>query len=329
MTSPTTSAPTAPHPSDLGIDVRPVAGNIGAEIHGVDLRAELDDATIAEIRAALHRWKVVFFRDQHIDHAQQVAFGRRFGKLTPAHPHEDTPPEGFAEILPIDSRRYNKQFGLGTATDLKDIKKRLKATYDTGWHTDVTALVNPPAGSILRAEIVPPYGGDTQWTNLVAAYEGLPEPLQRLADGLRAKHSFGQTIFEGSEYGKKIKENPLVAIHPVVRVHPETGERALFVSPSFTSRDNEIIGFGPRQSRAILDLFYEHISRAEYTVRFRWNPGDIAFWDNRATAHLGPSDVNIAEFDRVLYRVTLVGDVPVGVDGRESELIAGSPFLAA
>jgi taurine dioxygenase len=317
MTTETTSVDTA-----LGIDVRPVSGHIGAEIHGVDLREDLDDAIIAEIRAALHRWKVVFFRDQHLDHAQQVAFGRRFGQLTPAHPHEDAPPEGFPEIFPIDSRRYDKLFGD------KNLKKR-KVTYDNGWHTDVTALVNPPAGSILRAEIVPPYGGDTQWTNLVAAYEALPEPLQRLADGLRAKHSFGQPIFEGSDYGKKIKANPLVAIHPVVRVHPETGERALFVSPSFTARDNEIIGFGPRQSRAILDLFYEQISKPEFTVRFRWNPGDIAFWDNRATAHLGPSDVNIAEFDRVLYRVTLVGDVPVGVDGRESELIAGSPFLAA
>ncbi|OHV37071.1 MULTISPECIES: TauD/TfdA dioxygenase family protein [Pseudofrankia] len=323
MTSPTTSAPT-----DLGIDVRPVAGNIGAEIHGVDLREDLDDAAVAEIRAALHRWKVVFFRDQHIDHAQQVAFGRRFGQLTPAHPHEDAPPEGFPEILPIDSRRYNKLFGSLDAESAKDAKKKFKVTYDNGWHTDVTALVNPPAGSILRAEIVPPYGGDTQWTNLVAAYEGLPEPLQRLADGLRAKHSFGQPVFDGSEFGKKIKENPLVAIHPVVRVHPETGERALFVSPSFTSRDNEIIGFGPRQSRAILDLFYEQISRPEYTVRFRWNPGDIAFWDNRATAHLGPSDVDITEFDRVLYRVTLEGDVPVGVDGRSSELVAGQPFLA-
>ncbi|MBL7501184.1 TauD/TfdA family dioxygenase [Frankia sp. CNm7] len=316
--------PTTTTTTELGIDVRPVAGNIGAEIHGVDLREELDDATVAEIRSALHRWKVVFFRDQHIDHAQQVAFGRRFGKLTPAHPHEDAPPEGHPEILPIDSRRYNKFFA-GAPADAK----KLKATYDNGWHTDVTALVNPPAGSILRAEIVPPYGGDTQWTNLVAAYEALPEPLARLADSLRAKHSFGQPIFEGSEYGKKIKANPLVAIHPVVRVHPETGERALFVSPSFTSRDNEIIDFGPRQSRAILDLFYEQISRPEFTVRFRWNPGDVAFWDNRATAHLGPSDVDITAFDRVLYRVTLEGDVPVGVDGRESELVAGQQFLGS
>jgi alpha-ketoglutarate-dependent sulfate ester dioxygenase len=299
----------------LGIDVRPLSGYTGAEIHGVDLSRELDDATIAEIRAALLKWKVVFFRDQSIGHAEQIAFGRRFGKLTPAHPHEDAPPDGFPEILPIDSRRYEQKFG----------KKRV--TYDNGWHTDVTALVNPPAGSILRADIVPPYGGDTAWTNLVAAYEGLPPQLRALADTLRAKHSFSPRVLTGS-YGEKIAANPLVAIHPVVRVHPESGERALFVSPSFTAGDNEISGFSQRQSYRILDLFYEQISRPEYTVRFRWSPGDVAFWDNRATAHLGPSDLNHLDFDRVLYRVTLEGDIPVGVDGATSELVAGSPFLA-
>jgi taurine dioxygenase len=302
----------------LHLDVRPVAGHIGAEIHGVDLAADLDDATVAEIREALLRWKVVFFRDQHIGHAEQIAFARRFGALTPAHPHEDDAPAGFPEILPIDSRRYERQFG----------KKR--PTYDNGWHTDVTALVNPPWGSILRAAHVPDYGGDTQWTNLVAAYEGLPEPLRQLADGLRAKHSFGlvKHLGTGGRYAQKVTANPLIAIHPVVRVHPETGERALYVSPSFTTFDSEIIGLSPRQSRRILDLFYEQIARPEYTVRFRWAPGSVAFWDNRSTAHLGPSDLDHLDYERVLYRVTFEGDVPVGPDGRPSELVAGQPFTA-
>jgi taurine dioxygenase len=302
----------------VGLDVRPVAGHIGAEIHGVDLGADLDDDTIAGIRAALLRWKVVFFREQAIGHAEQVAFTRRFGKVTPAHPHEDEPPEGFPEILPIDSRRYEKKFG-----------KKI-ATYDNGWHTDVTALINPPFGSILRAETVPPYGGDTAWTNLVAAYEGLPTALRQLADGLRAKHSFGQlgrSIAQSSSYAQKIAANPLVTIHPLVRVHPETGERALYVSPSFTSHDSEIIGFSPSQSRRILDLFYEQIARPEYTVRFRWQPGSVAFWDNRSTAHLGPSDLYHLDFDRVLYRTTLEGDVPVGPDGVPSESVLGDSFL--
>ena len=300
------------------LDVRPVAGHIGAEIHGVDLASDLDERVIAGIREALLGWKVVFFRGQSIGHAEQVAFGRRFGKLTPAHPFEDEPPEGFPEIFPIDSRRYEAKFGTK------------KATYDNGWHTDVTALVNPPAASILRAEIVPPYGGDTAWTNLVEAYEGLPAPLRALADQLQAKHSFGQVSQHskrGSRYARLVEANPLVAIHPLVRVHPETGERALYVSPSFTAHDSEIIGFSKRHSQRILDLFYEQVARPQYTVRFRWQPGDVAFWDNRSTAHLGPGDLDHLDFDRVLYRVTLEGDVPVGPDGRSSELIEGQPFL--
>ncbi len=300
------------------LDVRPVAGRIGAEIHGVDLASELDDATVDGIRQALWQWKVVFFRGQSIGHAEQVAFGRRFGKLTAAHPFEDEPPEGFPEILPIDSRRYERKYG------------RKKVSYDNGWHTDVTALVNPPAGSILRADIVPPFGGDTQWTNLVAAYEGLPEPLRLLADQLRAKHSFGQVrqySAPNSTYAEKVERNPLVAIHPLVRVHPETGERALFVSPSFTKYESDIIGFTKVQSQRVLELFYEQVARPEYTVRFRWQPGDVAFWDNRATAHLAPSDVDHLDFDRVLYRVTIEGDIPVGPDGVRSEALAGDLFL--
>jgi alpha-ketoglutarate-dependent sulfate ester dioxygenase len=301
------------------IEVRPLAGHIGAEISGVDLSQPLDDATVSDIRVALLRWKVVFFRDQNMGHAEHVVFARRFGKVTPAHPHEDDPPEGFPEILPIDSRRYEARFG-----------GKRKVTYDNGWHTDITALVNPPAASILRAEIVPPYGGDTHWTNLVAAYEGLPDPLQQLAGSLRAKHSFGNILQLGgpnSLYGQKVLANPLVAIHSLVRVHPETGERALFVSPSFTAGENEILGLSRRQSQRLLDLFSEHIARPEYTVRFHWEPGSVAFWDNRATAHLGPGDLGHLDFDRVLYRVTLEGDVPVGADGLESELVSGQPFL--
>lgn len=302
--------------SAVRIDVRPVAGHIGAEIHGVDLSSPLDDETVAQIRSALLRWKVVFFRDQHVGHAEQVAFGRRFGKLTPAHPYEEEPPEGFPEILPIDSRRYEKRYG------------RKQASYDNDWHTDVTALVNPPAGSILRGDILPPYGGDTSWTNLVAAYEGLPEPLKVLADSLRAKHSFGhRRAAPDSQQGRKYASQPLLAIHPLVRVHPETGERALFVSPSFTKQESEIIGLSPKQSQRLLELFYEEATRPEYTVRFRWAPGSVAFWDNRATSHLAPSDVNHLGYDRVMYRVTLEGDIPVGPDGRPSEAVTGEPFL--
>jgi alpha-ketoglutarate-dependent taurine dioxygenase len=188
--------------------------------------------------------------------------------------------------------------------------------------------VNPPAGSILRAEVAPEIGGDTTWTNLVAAYQGLSEPVQRFIDTLRAEHRYGGGYAPpkpGGKYDQRIKDNLLVAIHPVVRVHPVTKEKALFVNPGFTSH---IVDVSARESKAILDLLYAELTKPEYTVRFRWEPGSVAFWDNRATAHLAPSDIDHLDLKRTLHRVTLVGDVPVGPDGRESELVAGQPFTA-
>lgn len=301
----------------LGLDVSPVAGHIGAEISGVDLRGPLDPAVVEEIRTALHTYKVVFFRDQQIGHAEQIAFARLFGKVTPAHPHEENPPEGFPEILPIDSRRYEANLG------------RKRTSYDHSWHTDVTALVNPPAASILRAHILPPYAGDTAWTNLVAAYQGLPKELRDFVDGLDIKHQFATRAESDSRRARKAREANLAAYHPAVRVHPVTGERALFVSPGFTRGPREIRGFSPAQSEQILQLLWQEATRTEYTVRFRWAPGSVAFWDNRATAHLAVADAHHLDHDRVLYRVTLEGDVPQGVDGRASELVSGQPFYGS
>ena len=303
--------------SALRFDVVPVAGYIGAEIRGVDLREALAPSVVEEIRDALHQHKVVFFRDQQIGHREQVAFARLFGKVTPAHPHEENPPEGFPEILPIDSRRYEANLG------------RKRTSYDHSWHTDVTALVNPPAASILRADILPPYGGDTSWTNLVAAYENLPKELRDFVDTIDIKHQFHPKAEAGSQRDRKVREANLAAYHPAVRVHPVTGERALFVSPGFTRGPREIRGFTPAQSERLLTLLWEEATRTEYTVRFRWAPGSVAFWDNRATAHLAIADAGHLDHDRVLYRVTLEGDVPKGVDGRESELISGEPFLGS
>ncbi|MDL9937797.1 TauD/TfdA family dioxygenase [Gordonia sp. ABSL1-1] len=303
--------------SSSSLDIAPVTGYIGAQIGGVDLREAQPAAVVDEIQDALHKYKVLFFRDQQIGHAEQVAFARQFGAVTPAHPHEENPPEGFPEILPIDSRRYEQNLG------------RKRTSYDHSWHTDVTALVNPPAASILRADILPPYGGDTAWTNLVAAYEGLPRQLRELADAIDIKHQFAPRAAEGSERARKVAETNLVTFHPAVRVHPVTGERALFVSPGFTRGAREIRGFSPEQSEKILSLLWAEATRVEYTVRFRWAPGSVAFWDNRATAHLAIADAGHLGHDRVLYRVTLEGDVPRGVDGRESELISGTPFYGS
>lgn len=313
-------------PTNNVLTVKRVAGHIGAEIVGIDLAHPLDPSTVAEIRQALLTHKVVFFRGQLLDHGGQIAFARQFGDLTHAHPHEDAPPEDHPQILTIDPRKYEARYGSG----YRDRQRKRRYSYNSGWHTDVTAAVNPPAASILRAETVPEFGGDTQWTNLVAAYEGLSAPLRAFVDGLRAEHRFlaGYQAAGEEEDGKLVKrinDNLLVSVHPVVRVHPETGERALFVNPGFT---DHIVGLSAPESRRVLDLLYEQITRPEYTVRFRWQPGSIAFWDNRATAHLAPLDLDHLDVQRTLHRVTLIGDRPVGPDGFVSEIVAGREFRA-
>ncbi|NMN97617.1 TauD/TfdA dioxygenase family protein [Antrihabitans stalactiti] len=297
------------------LDVRPQSGWTGAEIRGVDLTRPLRDEQVAAIRAALLQWKVVFFRDQVIDHADHVRFASAFGSPTPAHPLFDAIPDSdFPTIYPIFRDRFKARYAESRGYD------------KTGWHADVTAAVNPPAASILRAEVIPPYGGDTQWSNTVAAYEGLSEPLRVLADRLRAVHRFsppdGATAT--ADYEARVNRRPLVTEHPVVRVHPETGEKALYVNPGFTTH---IVGVSPHESRRLLGLFYDELGRPEYTVRFKWEPGSIAFWDNRAAVHLAPTDLT-TDHDRRLYRVTLVGDVPKGPDGRESVALEGEPFEA-
>jgi taurine dioxygenase len=298
---------------DDHLDVRPLAGHIGAEIHGVDISQPLDAATIDAIRTTWLRWKVVFFRDQQLDHASHVRFARAFGDPTPAHPLFDSVGDpDHPTVYPV-------------------FKDRFKARYDTRgfdhvqWHADVTAALNPPAASILRADVVPPYGGDTQFANTVAAYDALSPSLQRLAGSLRAVHRFRLPDTATDDYRRRHAARPLVTEHPVVRVHPETGERALYVNPSFTTH---LVDVSPHESRRLLDLFYDALAQPQHTVRFAWKPGSVAFWDNRAAVHLAPRDSDHLDGDRRLYRVTLVGDVPVGIDGRTSTPIEGTPFEA-
>ncbi|MBL7498881.1 TauD/TfdA family dioxygenase [Frankia sp. CNm7] len=287
-----------------------MSGHIGAEIFGVDLRAPLEPAVVAEIRAALLKWKVVFFRDQPLTPAQQIAFGRLFGEVTPGHPTLPTL-EGHPEVFPLDSRAYQ---GLGDSFRVKSL-----------WHTDVTFVLNPPMGSILRGLIVPPYGGDTQWTNLVTAYETLSPEVRTFIDGLHAVHvnQLHLEYGDGNKLAAQFASTPYETVHPVVRVHPETGERALFVNPNFTKR---IVELSNTEGKAILNLLYEHLATPAFTVRFRWQPDSIAFWDNRATAHLVPTDYGHLGYDRVMHRITLAGDVPVGPDGKPSEALEGGSF---
>jgi alpha-ketoglutarate-dependent taurine dioxygenase len=296
----TDSRPTAAAPA-----VRLLSGVIGAEILDVDLRDHLDDDTIAALRALLLKHKVLFFPQQHLNPDQHRTFARRFGELTVAHPVIPGI-DGYPEVFEID---YTKTRQLYAAYG--DVARR--QTQGVSWHTDVTFVERPPLGSVLNAVVIPPSGGDTLWSNQVAAYEGLSEPLRDLLDDLVAVHDgkaqFGELLTKrdgGGQWEGEAYERLEPVEHPVVRTHPETGERALFVNAGFTSHIKDLTR---AESDHLLAFLYAHSTKPEYTVRWHWRPGDLAFWDNRATQHAVVGDYG--EQHRVIQRVTLRGDRPV------------------
>ncbi|MFD6924557.1 TauD/TfdA dioxygenase family protein [Streptomyces sp. NPDC059944] len=303
------------------LEVKPAAGHIGAEITGVDLAEELPDEVVAAIRAAVLRWKVVFFRGQRLDHTTHVAFARRFGEPVRLRSPGSASPGDFPEVeTTADRLELGGRYGM----EHEEWLRRRRHSLLRGWHCDHGARVDPPAATILRAETVPPYGGDTTWSNLAAAYAGLSAPVRAFADGLRAEHRLGvgyQTRPGDDKYARHLLDRQIATEHPLVRVHPETGERVLFVNGYYIE---QILDVSRPESRAILDMLLEQAVRPEYTVRFRWEPGSVAFWDNRATIHLAPSDTAHVDHPRVMHRVMLAGDVPEGVDSKPSVPIVGS-----
>ncbi|MFJ7158719.1 TauD/TfdA dioxygenase family protein [Streptomyces sp. NPDC101118] len=306
---------------DGAVEVRPVAGYTGAEVVGLDLAKPLSDVQAAAVRAALLRWKVLFFRGQHLDHEAHLAFARRFGTpVAPSRRGSVSPPE-FPEIeTTADRLELGGRYGMDRAEWLD----RRRHTLLRGWHCDHGARIDPPAASILRAETVPAYGGDTCWSNLAAAYAGLSAPLRAFVDGLRAEHRLGvgyQPRPGDDAYVRHLLEHQQASHHPLVRVHPESGERLLFVNGYYVE---QILGLSRAEGAPLLEMLVEQAVRPEYTVRFRWEPGDVAFWDNRATVHLAPNDTGVVDGPRVMHRVMLAGEVPVGVDGRPSEPVTGT-----
>ena len=288
------AAPTTPADLDgADLEIERLEPTIGARVHGVDLSRATDDQVRA-IRAALAEYKVLFFAGQHGLHPDsQIALGRRLGEVTESHPVVPGVDEEHPEIYALDSSN-------GGFADV--------------WHTDVTFVRRPPLGSVLRAVVLPPTGGDTQWADLELAYRSLSEPVQRLADQLTAVHDgtreFGYYLAQREERTKWEGEEfrALVPIeHPVVRVNPDTGRKGLFVNPGFVSH---IAGVSDAESRYLLDLFYAHITKPEHIVRHRWSVGDVAMWDNRSTVHYANRDYG--DTRRVMHRITLRGDAPVG-----------------
>ncbi|MCU1427626.1 MAG: Taurine dioxygenase [Actinomycetia bacterium] len=288
----------------LDFTIKPLSGVIGAKINGVDLKQPLSDPLVAELRDALVRYKVIFFPDQHLSPSEHLAFASHFGEITPAHPVIPGLAD-YPEVFEIDYTQMS----------------RLKATYGDiadrydglSWHTDVTFVERPPLGSILNATVSPAAGGDTMWSNQQAAYEGLSDGLRGFLGGLTAVHDGAQTFASalkarddgGGEWDGQQYQVLEPVEHPVVRTHPESGAKTLFVNPGFTSHIKEL---SRPESDALLQFLYAHATKPQYTVRYQWRAGDVGFWDNRATMHSVVGDFTGQH--RVIQRVTLRGDRP-------------------
>ena len=275
------------------MQVQPIAGALGAEISGVDLSKDLDEATVAEIRRAWLQHLVIFFRDQDLPPARFLAFARRFGE--PIEYPFVKGLEEFPEIIPVLKLEHEK------------------INFGGIWHSDTTYLEVPPMASMLVAREVPPAGGDTEFANMYLAYETLSPGMRRLLDGLVAVNSSAAADVSRTREDR-IKDSAradakkeYTATHPVVRVHPETGRRALYVNVAHTVRFE---GMTDEESAPILKFLYAHQTRPDLTCRFRWRAGSLAFWDNRCAQHNAINDYQ--GHKRLLHRITLAGDKPAG-----------------
>jgi taurine dioxygenase len=270
--------------------LKPLTPTIGVEIHDIDLAKPIDAATLAALRQTLLDWKVVFFRDQNITTEEHIAFARLFGDLE-VHPFAPQKP-GFPEILAITHDRDNKG-------------------KENTWHSDVTWREKPSLGSILRALEVPAVGGDTLFSDMYAAYEGLSDEVKAQIDGKVAIHDFAHFRDGMRKRGmseEKIEEFNRAyppAEHPVVRTHPETGRKGIYVNAAFTQY---IVGMDRADSDALLKHLYAQAAIPEYQCRFSWEANSLAFWDNRACQHYAVSDYWPAV--RRMERVTIIGDRP-------------------
>jgi alpha-ketoglutarate-dependent taurine dioxygenase len=291
------------------VTITKLGSRIGARVDGVQLGGDLDPATVGEIRQALLTHKVIFFRGQdHLDDQQQLAFAGLLG--TPiGHPAAAVLAEKNAPIITPINSDYGKA---------------------TRWHTDVTFAANYPAASILRAITLPSYGGSTLWASTAAAYEQLPEPLKCLVENLWALHTnrydyvtteSAMSMTDAQRAFRQAFEKPDYRTeHPVVRVHPETGERTLLAGDFVRN----FVGLDSHESSVLLELLQRRITMPENTICWNWEQGDVAIWDNRATQHRAIDDYD--NQSRLMHRVTLMGDVPVNVHGERSRVVSGAPL---
>ena len=272
------------------MEVRQISGALGAEIRGVDLAGPLSGAQVAEIRRAWLEHLVVFFRDQPLPPAKFMTFAECFGE--PVEYPLVKGIEGFPKVIEVKKLEH-EQINFGGI-----------------WHSDTTYLERPPMGSMLLARELPPFGGDTLFANMYLAYETLSEGMQRMLAGLKAvnistKANASKTREDRIKTEGRAAPGEFVAEHPIVRTHPETGRKALYVNPGHTLR---IAGLSEEESAPILAYLYQHQIRPEFTCRFAWQPASIAFWDNRCAQHNPVNDYH--GYRRLLHRITLAGDRP-------------------
>ncbi len=284
------------------IDVRPVSGALGAEIFGVDASRPMSPALVAEVHAALEQFLVIFFRDQTLSLDQLKSFSRCLGELT-CVPYVGAL-EKHPEIIAV----------------LKEADERNISTFGGTWHSDFSFLERPPVASILYADEVPDVGGDTLWANMYLAHDALSRGMQRTLSALNAMHSghvYGAarppTDIVTSKSISISRNNPDADVeraHPVVRINPRTGGRALYVNPVYTTR---LEGMTEEESRGLLEYLYMHCTRPEFTCRFHWTPGSIAVWDNRYSLHLAINDYD--GHRRSMFRTSTAGEAPVAAEG--------------
>ena len=284
-------------PHDDSLRVRPLSGTLGAEIEGVDLSKPLEDAAWREIHAAFLEHSVIAFRNQTLSHQDQIGFAQRLGPL---------------DVHPI-------AVGMEEHPEMLRVWKPAgeSASFGTGWHTDNTFFEEPSLAGVLYGVTIPPYGGDTLFASMRRAFDALSPALQHFFEGLRAVHSASRAYDPATTGDAKYQGEAAINYrmsdavyaeteHPLVRTHPETGRKGIFVNPMFTQR---IVGLADHESEALLHLLYDHATRPDFTCRMRWEPGTLLVWDNRCTQHYALDDYQ--EFERLMFRVTVSGDRPV------------------
>ncbi|MEM7078468.1 MAG: TauD/TfdA family dioxygenase [Pseudomonadota bacterium] len=305
------------------IHLTPISERLGVTVTGLDLTKPLSEAQIACVYNALIRHKVLVFKRIGIDHAQQVRFTY---ELSSASPNVGAPTightvfghvENFPEIFSVYQGEKSKP------RNMARYESQATSHPWTGYHCDITACVNPPSIGMLRGTIIPKGVGDTHFGNLAAAYATLDEATRRQVDTLWAEHEYKFGRSKGSEAGDSIASRRMISHHPLVAIHPDTGEKVLYNSPGFLKF---IVGLDEAESTELLHKIWGH--SVEFTIRHVWDEGDLVVWDERSTTHRAPTDIYAAGTERQLYRTTLVGQPLQGLDGRQSQIVEGEPMLS-